>query len=291
MRRASRVGERARRGALIALCALVAGCDQAPVDDGADRQSRIKDAQEVVVVLGERSLTVAQLRRQPGLRWAQAWTVKPSPEALELHRRGLLAMAHKNRVGMATYLRRAAAAAPGWRPPLYDQACDHLLHGELEPARPLLAAVAQRSPRGFRRTRALLDALARFDRGELDRHAAGALVAMRWERNPVERERALGALLERYPGWGVGWLELARYQNGEARDRSLAQGLADAEADPDTRHCLRVLQAFVEGRKAGGHAAAVATLSKIALEGNPSWEAEQRARERLRILVASHQRY
>jgi tetratricopeptide (TPR) repeat protein len=135
---------------------------------------------------------------------------------------------------------QAAALAPGWPYPVYDEAFTHLLMGDFAAALEDYRRTIALAPRGFFTARTAVDVLEREEAGELPVGIYLAYSQVGWIQDPTAKEARLRELLARAPAFAPGWKELATLlEDGAARLDAIERGLA-AHPDPETRGILLI---------------------------------------------------
>jgi tetratricopeptide (TPR) repeat protein len=205
-------------------------------------------------------------------------------EALSLHQAGREAGAAGDYENAFALFSQAAALAPGWPYPVYDEAFTHLLMGDFAAALEDYRRTIALAPRGFFTARTAVDVLEREEAGELPVGIYLAYSQVGWIQDPTAKEARLRELLARAPAFAPGWKELATLlEDGAARLDAIERGLA-AHPDPETRGILLINRAIVLFSQ-GNRDEAIAILGLLALDEEGSSSSAEQAKAALAMLL------
>lgn len=200
------------------------------------------------------------------------------PAAKALHEEGRAAGARGDYPEALRALTEAARLARYWPYPIYDRAFTHLLLNDWDAALADYRLTLRLAPRDFFLTLTAIDTLQREAEGEFPRGTFLTFSRVKdFLTDPIQRRPPLERLVQQWPGYAPGWLELALLTESPAdRLDAIERGLA-AKPDAGTKGMLLVNKAMalaIEDREA-----AKGILREVANDPSSTAPAEAMARQ------------
>jgi tetratricopeptide (TPR) repeat protein len=224
---------------------------------------RLRDGYRMVIHgRGGTELSWEQFQDYTGpIRWELVGSAEVSDNAREMLRRGRQAVSQGQYDAAIELFSDAGQNSPDWEYPVYETAWAYLMAGDFSDAESYFNRLNEMVPHGFFNSQQAADCLRREREGEVPHGTYRRMMGL--ERGSHDTALfVLRDLLDRYPGYALGWERLSQFREDPKGILDAIQRGMKAQPDPFTRDQMRLRKALLADIQ-GNTKKAIASLDAL----------------------------